>query len=136
MSTTTWWPSSESRETFTLPSITRYRLVDGWSWPYTIWPLRYSKMVEHGKCASGSSKGRGGAYAIVLDAIVSSKGRTAFSAGYRSAPERLLLSNRRAFNSGRAPFGIQIPRVVTSAPTDWRRLPWGSHPPPDLRRIP
>src|ERR1017187_5070466 len=69
MSTTTWWPSSESRETFTLPSITRYRLVDGWSWPYTIWPLRYSRMVEHGKCASGSSKGRAGAYAIVLDAI-------------------------------------------------------------------
>src|ERR1039458_3090087 len=26
-------------------------------------------MVEHGKCASGSSKGRGGAYAIVLDAM-------------------------------------------------------------------
>jgi hypothetical protein len=26
-------------------------------------------MVEHGKCASGSSKGRGGANAIVLDAI-------------------------------------------------------------------
>jgi hypothetical protein len=26
-------------------------------------------MVEHGKCASGSSKGRAGAYAIVLDAI-------------------------------------------------------------------
>src|ERR1039458_69393 len=69
MSTTTWWPCSESRETFTLPSMTRYRLVDGWSWLEITWPLRYSRMVEHGKCASGSSKGRVGAYAIVLDAM-------------------------------------------------------------------
>src|ERR1035438_5700285 len=94
-------------------------------------------MVEHGKCASGSSKGRGGAYAIVLDAIgFLQKIRTAFSADYRSAPIGLLVSNRRTFNSGRVPLGIQIPRAVTSTPTVERRLPGRSHPPPDLRRIP
>src|SRR5690242_12631763 len=34
-----------------------------------IWPLRYSTMVEHGKCANGSSSGFG--VAKVLDAIMS-----------------------------------------------------------------
>src|SRR5690242_20347213 len=34
-----------------------------------IWPLRYSTMVEHGRCANGSSSGFG--VAKVLDAIMS-----------------------------------------------------------------
>src|SRR5580704_4356882 len=38
-----------------------------------VWPLRYSTIVEHGKCARGSSSDLCGAYAVGLDAIVSSK---------------------------------------------------------------
>src|ERR1035437_2382215 len=34
-----------------------------------IWPLRYSAMLEHGKCASGSSSGFCGVNAMELDAI-------------------------------------------------------------------
>ena len=37
-----------------------------------IWPLRYNAMLEHGKCASESSSGFCGAYAVGLDAIVAS----------------------------------------------------------------
>src|ERR1019366_332974 len=93
-------------------------------------------MVEHGKCASGSSKGRAGAYAMVLDAIGFLQSAHCFQCGLSKRAGLLLVSNRRTFNSGRAPFGIQIPRAVTSTPTVWRRLPERSHPPPNLRRIP
>src|SRR5271157_3309770 len=94
-------------------------------------------MVEHGKCASGSSKGCGGAYAIGLDAMGFLQiYALLFSAGYRIVPVWLLVSKPANFNSGRVPLGIQIPPAVTSTPTGRRRLPGGSHPPSDLRCIP
>src|SRR5215471_4065681 len=56
-----------------------------------IWPLRYSTMVEHGRCANGSSSGFG--VAKVLDAIKLSPPRPVLFFSFRRGLWRAGLSD-------------------------------------------
>src|SRR5580700_240 len=81
-----------------------------------VWPLRYSTIVEHGKCAKGSSSDLCGAYAVGLDAIVSSKGLYLQPGFYRAAQVSLIVSMVRTLNVELDPPELPVPRTVTLCP--------------------
>src|ERR1035437_282492 len=81
-----------------------------------IWPLRYSAMLEHGKCASGSSSGFCGANAMELDAIGLLQ-RLYFSDSCYLGPQvSLTVSILRTLKTGLVPFGTDVPFTVTLCP--------------------
>src|ERR1700722_16461906 len=80
-----------------------------------VWPLRYSTMVEHGKCASGSSSDLCGAYAVGLDAIVSSKD-VEHPGVYRAAQVSLIVLISRTLNVEPELPELAVPRTVTLCP--------------------
>src|ERR1700729_4285395 len=79
-----------------------------------IWPLRYSTMLEHGRCANGSSKGFCGIATVGLVAMISSS--TDLSYRCCGAQFSLTVVMLRTLNVGLGSPGMDVPRTVTLWP--------------------